>query len=66
MKLAILMIAVGLTWLMWGIGAICIARRVEASNALIHADYPVCVTIHNGPLISRKGVNLYPRRSYMA
>lgn len=55
-RLVIAMLLIGLTWIVWGVGAICIAHRVEAENAQglwHHADYPLCVTIHNGPLEPR-------------
>jgi hypothetical protein len=66
MRLTLALFLIGLTWLVWAVGAICIARHVEAGNTqgLWHADYPVCVTIHNGPLLpQRNHINLYPRRS---
>ena len=33
---------------------------------LVHADYQQCVRIEPGPLVQRKGVNLYPQHKDIA
>lgn len=46
MRVILLFAACLLSWAMWGIAASCIAHRVQFHRA----DYPLCTTVHNGPI----------------
>lgn len=52
MKVGCLLAACALSWIMWGIAALCIAHKAQLHA--IPADYQDCRPVHTAPLIIRR------------
>jgi hypothetical protein len=51
MKVVLLFAACLLSWAMWGIAVSCLVHhRVQRRDYFHRIDYPLCVTVHNGPI----------------
>jgi hypothetical protein len=48
MRTIVLLIIAALAWIAWFVSSEAVERHRELT--IVNADYPVCVTIRNGPL----------------
>jgi hypothetical protein len=62
MKTTFILIIFALAWITWFVTALWLQDHRQ-TLALVHADFPMCVTAHPGPLHPSRKPVFYPRNS---